>query len=151
MTARLTCWSNSRSGEETWLHGSGWKILIELNTSKISDSFFSRLRFLVWDGVSCTGLVYPSKIWLVILSSVTGLDPGRIRSWKKSISFIFFLLTCAVQFVLPFLHNGFGHFILSNMQVIGSLGIRHYDQLIEVIMDLGMCWRVYRMSIYVSL
>lgn len=69
---------------------------------------------------------------------------NRSGSWenkklKKKYFIYSFLLTCAVQFVLPFLHNGFGHFILSNMQVIGSLGIRHYDQLIEVIMDLGMC------------
>lgn len=77
----------------------------------------------MWDGVSCTGSVYLSKIWLVILSSVTALNPGRIRSWKKVFN-LFFLLTCAVQFVLPFLDSGFSHFILSNMHVIGSLGIK---------------------------
>lgn len=149
MIARLTRWSNSRSGEKTWLHGSGWKILIELNTSKISDSFFSRLGFLVWDGVSCTGLVYPSKIWPVILSSATALELGRIRTWKSYL--FFFLWTNAVQLGLPLLDSGFAHFVLSNTHVIESLGIWHYDQIILVIMDLGTCWRVYRMSIYISL
>lgn len=82
-----------------------------------------------------------------MLSSATALELENKKLMKL---FIFFLSTNSAQFGLPFLDSGFAHFILSNMHVIESLGLWHYDQIIVVIMDLGICWRVYRMSIYIS-
>lgn len=40
---------------------------------------------------------------------------------KKYLIFIF-LLTCAAQSVSSFLDSGLGHFVLSNVHVIGSFG-----------------------------
>lgn len=134
MTARLTCWSNSRSEEKTWFHGSGWKILVELNTSKISDSSFSRLSFLVWDRVSCTGLVYPSKTWIsnTQLCNSSGIEENK----KLKLFWVFFFKKKQHSLVCLFWTASLPTLFL---HVIESLGIWHYDQIIMVIVDLGMC------------
>lgn len=143
MTARLTCWSNSRSEEKTWFHGSGWKILVELNTSKISDSSFSRLSFLVWDRVSCTGLVYPSKMWIVILSSATVLESRRIRNWKSSTVWFAFSgqPVCPLYFVKYACYRKFRDMALWPDNH-GPYGLRHVlkvlqDAYLHMIMELG--------------
>lgn len=103
MTARLTCWSNSRSGEKTWLHGSGWKILIELNTSK------NLWQLLLQTQIPCVGQGELLRLGLAFFKNMTSNTEfcNSSASWEnkklKKGFHLFFLSTCAVQFVLSFL------------------------------------------------